>query len=178
MNNAKTTKYFDLHLKGIGYVNRIREVTPKKGNPFWSCSISALRGTTDSVEYTNLDCRISGNDAQKLIRRCEKAVSADKKVLIGFTVGDIYPEIFEYKQGKRKGETGLSIKGRLLFVSFIKVDGDEVYRAEKQQADDTEAQDDDVQETPVKPEASKSPRQEKDDGGFEDVDEFSDDIPF
>ena len=27
-------KYFDLHTQGIGYLNRIREVTPKRGLPF------------------------------------------------------------------------------------------------------------------------------------------------
>ncbi|STV76430.1 Periplasmic protein TonB, links inner and outer membranes [Klebsiella michiganensis] len=28
-------KYFDLHTRGIGYVNRLRQVTPKKGILFW-----------------------------------------------------------------------------------------------------------------------------------------------
>lgn len=28
-------KYFDLHTRGIGYVNRLRTVTPKKASLFW-----------------------------------------------------------------------------------------------------------------------------------------------
>ncbi|MDR0770549.1 MAG: DUF3577 domain-containing protein [Burkholderiales bacterium] len=141
MNQAQTTKYFDLHLKGIGYLNRIREVKPKKGDSFWACSIAALRGNSDKPEYTNLDCHINGAEALKQIRRCVNAVEADKKVLIGFTVGDIYPETFEFKNGARKGEEGICNKGRLLFVKFIMIDGKEVYRAQREEnsADNTDA---------------------------------------
>ena len=41
-------QFFDLHTRGIGYLNRVREVTVKKGNPFMACTIAALRGDTDS----------------------------------------------------------------------------------------------------------------------------------
>ncbi len=137
MTTNTNTKYFDLHTRGIGYVNRIREVTPKKGDAFWACSIAALRGDSESTEYTYIDCRVSGAEATKLIRRCEEAVNANKKVLIGFTVGDIYPELFT--KGEKKDQPGVSIKGRLLFVSFIKRDGEEVYRAPQKEKEPAEA---------------------------------------
>jgi hypothetical protein len=138
-NQAQTqqSKFFDLHTKGIGYLSRIREVKPKKGDSFWACSIGALRGSSDKPEYTYLDCRISGAEALKLVQRCAKAVEADKKVLIGFTVGDIYTDTFTFEKGEKKGETGVSLKGRLLYVAFIKVDGKEVYKAAKQENADT-----------------------------------------
>lgn len=41
-------QFFNLHTRGIGYLNRVREVTAKKGNPFMACTIAALRGDTDS----------------------------------------------------------------------------------------------------------------------------------
>lgn len=28
------TKYFDLHIQGIGYLNRVREVKPTRAEPF------------------------------------------------------------------------------------------------------------------------------------------------
>ena len=31
MSNDEKTKYFDLHTTGIGYLSRVREVTPKGG---------------------------------------------------------------------------------------------------------------------------------------------------
>lgn len=37
------THYFNLYTSGLGYLNRIREVTPKKGELFLCCDIAALR---------------------------------------------------------------------------------------------------------------------------------------
>ena len=34
MSTNETTKYFDLHTTGLGYLNRIRQVTPRDGKPF------------------------------------------------------------------------------------------------------------------------------------------------
>ncbi len=34
MQNTQESKFFDLHTRGIGYLNRIREVTVRKGQPF------------------------------------------------------------------------------------------------------------------------------------------------
>ena len=123
------TKYYDLHTHGVGYVNRIREVPVKRGEPFWACNISALHGAEDSVEYTNFDCRVSGSEAARVIKRLDKACQEEKKILIGFKIGDLYPETFVYQNGNKQGQTGVSLKARLLYISWVKVDGDKVYIA-------------------------------------------------
>lgn len=122
--------YFDLHITGLGYLNRIREVIPKKGKPFLACDIAALNGPSDAAEYRRFDVRVSGSEAQRLIRRCVEAVTAERKVLIGFRLGDLYAETFLYSKGKHAGEHGVSLKARLLFISWIKVDGVQVFKAE------------------------------------------------
>jgi Protein of unknown function (DUF3577) len=127
--------YFDLHIEGVGYVNRIREVTPKRGAAFLACEVAALVGPTDAVEYRRFDVRVSGTDAQHLIRRCEQAVKDEKKVLIGFRLGDLWTDIFTYSKGPKEGQTGVSLKARLLFISWIKVDGEIVYKAEPKATD-------------------------------------------
>ncbi len=127
--NNGTTDYFDLHVSGFGYVNRVREVKVKRGEPFWACDIAALHGATDDTQYTYFDCRISGSEAEELIKRYEKTITDGKKVLIGFKLGDLYAETFVYEKGKKQGETGVSLKARLLFISWIKVDGETVYMA-------------------------------------------------
>lgn len=86
--------YFDLHVTGLGYVNRIREVQPRKGDTFLACDIAALNGPSDSPEYRYFDVRVSGTDAQHLIRRCVQAVKDKRKVLIGFRLGDLWPDLF------------------------------------------------------------------------------------
>lgn len=133
------SEYFDLHILGLGYVNRIREVFPKpgkKGDPFLACTIAALNGPRNEVAYRYYDVRVSGKDAQHLIRKCMPASDADKKILIGFCLGDPWTDIFAYPAGHAKaGQTGVSEKARLLFVSWIKIDGVQVYRAKRHASD-------------------------------------------
>ncbi|CAP41649.1 MULTISPECIES: STY4534 family ICE replication protein [Pseudomonadota] len=134
MTTSTEKSFFDLHITGLGYLNRIREVKPKKGEPFLACDIAALNGPSNDVSYVRFDTRVSGTDAQHLIRRCIDAVEAEKKVMIGFRLGDLWTDTFTYSKGKRAGEQGVSLKARLLFVSWIKVDGVLKYKAEPKPA--------------------------------------------
>lgn len=55
--NSQQVKYFNLHTTGLGYLNNIRLVEPKKGTPFqkgkpfYSCDIAALVGDSSQPEY-------------------------------------------------------------------------------------------------------------------------------
>jgi hypothetical protein len=133
--STPSQSYFNLHVSGLGYVSRIREVTVKRGSPFLACTIAALHGAADNVEYTKFDCRVSGAEAEKLIRRCMDAVNADKKVLLGFNLGDLYPDLYE----KKDGTPGVALKARLLRIDWIKVDGNSVYTALPRDAAGAEA---------------------------------------
>ena len=124
---ASQPSYFDLHVEGVGYLNRVRTVKPKTGGQgYLACTVSALRGSTDDVMYTKFDCRVSGADAQKIVRLLEAEVAAQKRVIIGFRIADIYPETFTFERGEKKGQTGVSIKGRLLRIKFAKVNGEAI----------------------------------------------------
>ena len=120
------TSFFNLLVEGVGYLNRVRSVKPKKGQPFLACTVSAMRGSTSDIAYTKFDCRVSGADAQKIVQQLQPDVEAEKTVLIGFRIADIYPEMFTFEKGERKGESGVSIKGRLLRVKFAKVNGEAI----------------------------------------------------
>ena len=133
MTTSSEKSFFDLHITGLGYLNRIREVKPKKGEPFLACDIAP--------EYRRFDVRVSGSEAQHLVRRCEEAVKAERKVLIGFRLGDLWTDIFTYSKGKNAGQQGVSLKARLLFVSWIKIDGEMVYKAEPKTTDDAASED-------------------------------------
>lgn len=129
MTQTNETQYFDLHTSGIGYLNRIREVEVRKGKPFISTTIAALHGSKDDVEYSYIDCKVSGSEAERLVMRYSPEVSAGKKVLVAFRIGDIWADAFTYTKGEKQGKPGASLKGRLLFISWIKVDGETVYQA-------------------------------------------------
>jgi len=129
MNDSTEKKYFDLYVSGIGYLNRAREVQVQRGEPFLAVDISALHGSADNVEYTRFDCRVSGKEAKRLIQRFMPDVKAERKVLAAFKLGDLYPEIFTYENGDKAGQTGVSLKARLLRIAWVKVDGKTVYTA-------------------------------------------------
>ena len=124
MSNPAGVKYFDLHTTGLGYLNRVREVTPKEGEPFLAVTIAALRGNADDAQYTPFECRVSGRQAQQIVRELTPAVRAEKKVLVGFTLSDLYAELFTVKNGARAGQTGVSLKTRLLRIAWAKVNGE------------------------------------------------------
>jgi hypothetical protein len=122
--------YFDLHINGLGYLNRIREVKPRKGDAFLACDIVALNGPTDNPEYRRFDVRVTGAEAQCLVRRCVKAVELEQKVLVGFRLGDPWVDTFTYTKGINVGQPGLSLKARLLLLNWIKIDGVLVHKRE------------------------------------------------
>lgn len=162
-----TSKYFDLHISGIGYLNRARIVEPKKGAPFLAVDITAIHGDSDDPQKTRFDCRVSGAEAKKVIeqfmpqindqgRMAADGTTLRHKVLAGFRLGDLYTDVFTYDKGDKKGTTGVSLKARLLLLDWVKVDGKTVYQAKvetsAEQVSDapvevesgTEATDDDV----------------------------------
>lgn len=127
-------KYFNLHTSGIGYLSDIREIKPKKGDAFWACRIAALTGSSDSPEYRFFDMNVSGEETVNLIKRCQEAVEAKKKVLVSFVMSDLWYDTFTYSKDSeyhKKGDTGVSIKGRLYRINFIKVDGELKYQAKR-----------------------------------------------
>ena len=136
MSNQVQPAFFDLHVEGVGYLNRVRTVRPKKGKEFLACTVSAMRGAAGQVEYTKFDCRVSGSVAKEVVRLLEPEVAAKKSVIVGFKLGDIYPEVFTYEKGERKGQQGVSIKARLLKVKFAKVEGQAVSLPESANAAD------------------------------------------
>ncbi len=151
-------KFFDLHTTGIGYLNRIREVKPRgKGKPFMAVTVAALRGSTDEAEYSYIDCNIVRAEAEKLIRRSQAAVDAGKKVLVSFRIGDIWTDAFTYEKGGKKGQPGASLKGRLLFIGWIKVDGQTVYEAKPREVETVAEQGEAQSEAPLESEEAIEP---------------------
>ena len=137
--SAPKSSFFNLHVEGVGYLNRVRAVKPKKGREFLACTVSAMRGSTEDISYTKFDCRVSGSAAQKIVEFLEPWVTAEKTVLVGFRIGDIYPELFTYEKGEKAGQSGVSIKGRLLRVKFAKVNGEAVDLPQSASASEAES---------------------------------------
>jgi hypothetical protein len=126
MNTNENAKYFDLHTTGIGYLNRVREVTPAEGTPFLAVTIAAIHGSVSDVQHTYFECGVYGEQAQNIVRELEPAVSGDSKVLIGFTLSNLKADSFTFKQGDKAGQPGVNLKARLIKIAWAKVDGQAV----------------------------------------------------
>lgn len=123
-------KYFDLHLNGLGYLSRAREVKPKRSNSFLAVDVTAIHGHADDVQHVRFDAKVAGSEAQKVIRDLMDDINnRDRKVLAAFKLGDLYIDQFTYETGEKAGQTGISLKTRLLRLAWVKVDGEFVYRA-------------------------------------------------
>lgn len=140
-------KYFDLHINGIGYLNRARKVSPKRADSFLAVDVTALHGSSDDVQKTRFDCRVVGEAAKEIIERLMPQINDQgrlasdgttlrHKVLAGFRLSDLYAELFTYQKGDREGETGISLKARLLRLDWVKVDGSFVYQASTETSSD------------------------------------------
>lgn len=123
--------HFDLHLNGCGWLNRAREVKPRKGEAFLSVTIVALHGDEGDVQKFPVDCKVVGNKAKELIAAHMDAINTrDSKVFVSFRAGDLYVDTFVYERGDKAGQTGFMVKGRLLYIGHLKINGEVVYQAD------------------------------------------------
>jgi len=126
-NQNGKNDYFNLTASGWGQLMRIRTVTPKKAAPFLACDIAALYGPCKNPESRRFDLKVVGKQAIQHIEKCTKAVAENRKVLVNFRIGDPWTDTFTYEKGKNEGQTGVSLKGRLLYIAAISIDGELVY---------------------------------------------------
>lgn len=124
MNSNENSKYFDLHTTGIGYLNRVREVTPKEGSPFLAVTIAAIHGSVTNVQHTYFECGVYGDETKRIVRELMPAVEDESKVLIGFTLSNLKADAFTFTQGEKAGEPGVNLKARLIKVAWAKVNGE------------------------------------------------------
>lgn len=158
-----TLKGVDSHeliTRGIGYVNRVKEVSPSNGAPFLACTIAALSGPVDDPEYRYFDTIVDDADAAHLIRRCTQAVEENKKVLIAFRLNDMVADAYIRTQGEKAGEPGGTMESKLIHIGMIKIDGELVYsdKAEADVSADAQAPEE-VAETDDENPAAESPAQ-------------------
>jgi len=126
MTQNTENNYFDLIVNGIGYLNRARFVTPTQGKAYLAVSVTALHGSADSTNYTHFDVRVVGEAAKEFVTAYEDEINdRDSKVMVRFNIGDPQPNSYTAKSGTREGQLCHVIKGRLLKITWAKIN-DEV----------------------------------------------------
>ena len=128
-------KQHELITRGIGYLSRPKDVTPKDGDPFLSCSIAALAGPVDEPEYRYFDTIVATPGAEHLVRRCVQAIEGDRKVLIAFRLNDMKIDPYIRTKGEHAGAPAASLESTLIHIGLIKIDGTQVYPMSQAQAE-------------------------------------------
>ena len=154
MSNQSNSQYFNLTADGVGFVNRIRKVQSKKGDPYFGCTIQASYG--DSGDKCRFDVRVVGNEAkeafQSLVETYPELLSAEVKkhptVIISFRLGDLNPKMIEFTDREGQSRSFATIDARLLIAKSIKVNGEVFHKTQyegrfsndKQQSESPETQ--------------------------------------
>ena len=128
-------RHHELITRGIGYLSRPKDVTPKDGDPFLSCSIAALAGPVDEPEYRYFDTIVATLGAEHLVRRCVQAIEGDRKVLIAFRLNDMKIDPYIRTKGEHAGAPAASLESTLIHIGLIKIDGTQVYPMSQAQAE-------------------------------------------
>jgi len=139
---------FNLIIEGVAYLNRVRLVPVKKGPGYLSCTLNALKGTSDAVEYVSIDCRVVGKQAIQVVNMLKADVDAKRKVLVGFRASDPTPEFYEFPD-RQTGEQVVreGLKGRLLQITLAKVNGVKVDIPLVQRSSDNPSEADPAEDT-------------------------------
>ncbi len=119
---ARENEYFDFHMRGLGYLNRFRSIPVRKGESYFAVDIAVLEGSKADPAITRFDANVAGKEAINVLEQIKEAITEpDARVLAGFTLGGLYPSTFVYQKGRRQGEQGISLKTRLLRISWVKI---------------------------------------------------------
>lgn len=124
-----SSNYIDLHVSGIGYLSRVREVSVRKGSPFMAATIRAMhgeKGVKDGIQYVPFDVKAATDDTAQVLWNLQQMAN-DKSllVMVQFKIGDFYIDSFKYTSGDKAGETGTMLKGRLIKIrnAWVKTKG-------------------------------------------------------
>lgn len=126
MSEEEPVKYYSLIVSGLGYPSRFRYVNSPEGYLRPHVDINALEGRKSNVHYRRFQTRVATSEAEQILQRFEEKInSKTDKVLVGFRIGDANPASYETGEGERRH----FCYGRLLKVEWVRVNGEEAYKA-------------------------------------------------
>jgi hypothetical protein len=149
-DTQEVSGFYDFHARGCGYMSRVRWVSPRQGrrnNEFLACAINAVHGSVDDPNYSYMDLIVSGDEAKELVAQLEDASNKKRKIFVSFVVGDIWAHAYTRPakdgKGRETGEEEINaiIKGRLLLLTYVKIDDQVFYQREQNAELDNEETD-------------------------------------
>ena len=137
--NAKPDGYYSPIMKSFGWPSKARFVDGHRGDPFWSVNIVCPRGAYDDYDTELIQTIVKGKQAIELIDKYFDEINdRNAKVAIVSNIGDLRPASFTDTDGNLR----LVMKGSLLSIQYMKVNGEVVYQADPNGQEEDQPQDD------------------------------------
>lgn len=160
-SNSETS--FNFVASGIGYLNESYLVRPRKGEPYRCVKLNALEGVEGSTSYVPLDLAVS-EFAAEMLDFVEQTVREDggfrsrenpdgRQVIVAFRMGVKGVNAFTKADGTLAG----SIRGRLIRITSLSLDGESIALPEEMLAQSAEM----PEPAPVKHAAAVQPSQKR-----------------
>lgn len=143
-NNTDNTIIANLIINGRGFMNRIRTVVPKSGQPYMAVTMALEEGrVTDpkDLNKTYFECLVVGVDAKALLanhftdENGDVNGSDDVVVRAGVDLAGCEVSTYPYTKGAKAGQTGVSLRSRLLKIHYLTIDGELVFTTKTDESD-------------------------------------------
>ncbi|PUA30434.1 MAG: hypothetical protein B0W54_08050 [Cellvibrio sp. 79] len=144
--NNSNIRWFNAHTEGCGYINGIREVTPKLGQnfePFWASTFCLLEGNPENPTKKYINVTIVNQQVVETLLEFEQAlVSGNVTVFAVVRLANLEEEPFIYGDNSQTpGALGINRSGRVISLIYLKV-GDQVIEINQAPTTDFGVQDD------------------------------------
>ncbi|HID81752.1 MAG TPA: DUF3577 domain-containing protein [Thiotrichales bacterium] len=143
--------YFNDHYTSQSYVNRPRVVTLERSDTYLAVSLAVKQGKKDEegrpATTQQLDCNVVGTQAKAMVEALIEYLESfpeGESVIVSATskAGDIQPgHSYTAKRGKNQGKTITPLRGRLIALTHVYVNG-ERFREDLDGNDESHAQQD------------------------------------
>jgi hypothetical protein len=123
---AQNIRWFNAHTESCGYLNGLKEITPKEGQtfkPFWTSTFCMLEGNPEKPRKTYININIVNAKVVEILKPYANQLNAEgSKVFVTARISDISVEPFVYGSNSSKsGQLGVNWQANLISLIALKV---------------------------------------------------------
>ncbi|RUS67770.1 hypothetical protein CUZ56_00247 [Saezia sanguinis] len=122
-------------IAAMAYLQDFKEIT-KGDSTFMVCDLKVLENTSKGRFYHRFSCYVIGEEAQNLLWNLEQDLDEKREILMGVLMRGMTPSIFEHQKGDRTGEYDVSFQSNLMYIDWIRVDKEEIYKVRPEDRED------------------------------------------
>lgn len=119
-------RWFNAHTEACGYLNGLKEITPKSGQdfkPFWTTTFCMLEGNPEKPRKTYISINIVNVKVVELLKPYANHLNADEsRVFVTARISDIAVDPFIYGNNSASaGKLGVNWQANLISLIALKV---------------------------------------------------------